>query len=227
MRIAKFDNNQQNINFKQIYRIKMKKGFNNTPHNTDDAWDFLSGAVTQMINISTRKTLKRTAETGQANNTDLAILRKNIHKKTYSHILLENPIFYTFQTMSKGFGYGIEWIANNIRTEIPTPLSKEHNTFTLYMGEDGVKTKRLTSKLARNTAYCLNSPKILLGIISGHYKLPDFNIWQNVLFAKKLTKVLDKKFAGKQIEEIALEKEGDLSTFYDKINAHISKTEIK
>jgi hypothetical protein len=223
MNVVPINNNNKNLSFEKIYRIKVSpdcfyKG--KSPINIFDDFNKRYSATSNYINNQAIESLSKSKKFGffKKIKTLLKIISES---KPCS--FMESLNFNNFQIMKATTGNADWWLASHLNIEEPKPISDKHHTFFVFTGEDKLKLMELRNFKNFYKIKNENSEIIEDKCIKNEYKDYDINYWTNILYSKKLDKMVKDTFPAEKIEDITINNNNEFYKIAEKSCERLSE----
>lgn len=219
-------NSKKDLNFKQIYRVQVKKGFWGMPDGLRRSFGTFGGAVEEMINQSVNSRFKELSNLPSKDIINRINQTFKINRNKYYTLLLESPVFTVFQKAAEAYGHDINWVSNHIGMENPSQMRENYDTFLIYTAKEAKYLRKIMTKREYYKIALLNRPQINKAINDGRCNQRGIKILEKIFYAQKLSDKINKKFADRNIEEITLNNREDLILLFKRIDESMPKIEV-
>lgn len=220
MKIAPISNRNnsknKNINFGQIYPIKVNKNYFVQPDDIDHVYEFFNKTVDASF--------KAIREMYRVENGIVKTLMdwRKIKNETKFSLFLETQKFVGFKKIQKLKNTAPWWVTSRLGIDEPKLLSGDnHYTFFLYTGDDYKKIDKLLSKKQVQEIEAQNYAIIEEKCAKGEYKEKDIPYWNVLLLAEKNDERFSKLMENNLSADIELESYGESIFLLEKLSETI------
>lgn len=208
------NNNNKNISFEKIYKIKIKHGVLCESEKTPDVIVAFTKDLDSSLNC-----MKDIFEQSIAPLSKKA--KKGLvyeFKKSFTLVpSFEKPKYKTFKILQEKSGNATWWLARHLKMDELKPASDKYHTFYLYTDNDGIIANKALNKfvvgIMRIRSWLLVNSKS----VNGNYSKEQKHCFEQLLIAEEKEKILNVITKNKEIQKEKINDKNDWEKFLDKL----------
>lgn len=204
MRISPINNNytnnniskNKNISFERISKIEIKKEILGEVESVSDVLNVFINILNHGIKDLGEKYMNFLANFDEKCQEQLIGMFNDEYTLIYC---LESPKFMVYDDLYRETGYGRNWLANNLKIDLPKPAKEGYHTFFLYNGEEGAQILNLLEGKFSDKLMKKVVTKVNMKCAKGEYKKEDKYYWGQLLIAEERERHIEQLTKGKEV----------------------------